>query len=139
MKSNVNLWIVALALVIGSAPAAAQKPVDNSEVEILPATVEGCRRTGIDIANLEAQVKTTKQRGFVIAHLGSGERSALINRRRLADVRFMFGDITSNEVVFAVGQRVRGQGRIEFYLGSELMNVTLFARNKGLCPLCCKR
>jgi len=68
------------------------------------------------------------------------ERSALINRRRFADVKFMFGDmVNSDEVVFAVGQRVPGQGRMEFYLGSQLMHVTLFARNKGLCPLCCKR
>jgi len=84
-------------------------------------------------------VQTTKEKAFVIAHLGTGETNPSLNRRRLNDVKTEFGLGDSPKIIFAVGARVRGLGRIYFYLGSELMSVTLIVRNGDFCALCCDR
>lgn len=75
----------------------------------------------------------------MIAHLGAGEMSFHLNRRRLNDVKTQFGLGNSPKIVFAEGTRVRGPGQIEFYLGSELMSISLLARNGDFCATCCDR
>jgi hypothetical protein len=116
--------------------------IPEAETEIVPATARGCRRNTSNIANLKALLGTTKERAFVIAHLGSGETSRDLNRRRLNDIKTEFGQSSSvnpERIIFAEGNKVKGQGRVEFYLGSELMHVTLLARNGDFCALCCDR
>lgn len=110
-----------------------------AEVETVPATARGCQRNTINVANLQALVETTNEKAFVIAHLGTGETNPGLNRRRLNDVKTEFGLGDSPKIIFAEGARVRGLGRIDFYLGSKLMSVTLLARNGDFCALCCDR
>ena len=116
-----------------------QPSLPPAEVEIVPATARGCQRNTINVANLQASVQTTKEKAFVIAHLGTDETNPRLNRRRLNDVKTEFGLGDSSKLVFAEGARVRGLGRIDFYLGSELMSVTLLARNGDFCATCCDR
>ena len=111
----------------------AQQTSNLAEVEITPANEEGYRRNGINIANLSALLNTTNQRAFIIAHLGSGERSRQLNRRRLACIRSMLINSSPEKITFAEGERVNGLGRVEFYLGSELMQVALVAHNGNFC------
>jgi hypothetical protein len=116
------------------------KAQGEPEAEIVPATAGGCQRNTINIANLNALLTTTKETAFVIAHPGTGETSPRLNRRRLHDVRAEFGQISSGssaKIILAEGGRVEGRGRVEFYLGSELMHVSLLARNGGFCSSCC--
>ncbi|MDX6528882.1 MAG: hypothetical protein QOH41_1172 [Blastocatellia bacterium] len=110
-----------------------QQLVNVGEVETTSATEEGYRRNGINIANLSAQLNTTNQRAFIIAHLGTGERSRQLNHRRLACIRSMLINSSPDKLTLAEGERVKGLGRIEVYLGSELMNVALLARNAVPC------
>ena len=110
----------------------AQTP--SAETEVVPANAKGCQRNIINIANLGALVQTTKEKVFVIAHLGIREKSRQLNLRRLHDIRMEFGDNwRADKVILAEGGRVKEQGRIEFYLGSELMHVSLMKRNGDFC------
>jgi hypothetical protein len=124
------------AALYGQQPQASLSP---AEVEVVPATARGCQRNTINVANLQASVQTSKEKAFVIAHLGTGETNPRLNRRRLNDVKTEFGLGNSPKIIFAEGARVRGLGRIDFYLGSELMSVTLLARNGDFCATCCDR
>lgn len=110
-----------------------------AEVETVPATARGCQRNTINVANLQALVGTTTEKAFVIAHLGTGETNPRLNRRRLNDVKTEFGLGDSPKIIFAEGARVRGLGRIDFYLGSKLMSVSLLSRNGDFCAGCCDR
>lgn len=116
-----------------------QPSLPPAEVEIVPATARGCQRNTINVASLQALVSTTEERAFVIAHRGTGETSPRLNRRRLKDVKTEFGLGNSPKIIFAEGARVRGSGRIEFYLGSKLMSVSMLAHNGDFCSLCCDR
>ena len=138
MKPKVLLAVMFLfgATVYGQQPETA---TPQAEVEIVPATAEGCQRNTINVANHLASVQTTKEKAFVIAHLGTGETNPNLNRRRLNDVKIQFGLSNSPKLIFAEGARVRGAGRIEFYLGSELMSVSLLTRNGDFCATCCDR
>jgi hypothetical protein len=135
------IFLPAVIVLFGAA-VYAQQPQPSlppAEVEIVPATARGCQRNTINVANLQASVQTTKEKAFVIAHLGTGETNPRLNRRRLNDVKTEFGLGDSPKIVFAEGARVHGLGRIDFYLGSELMSVTLLARNGDFCATCCDR
>ena len=76
-----------------------------------------------------------------VARLGDGEKSRGANRRRLYNVREYIKDrvgIGAEMVVVAEGERVKGPGRVEFYLGGEIVGGLLLGRNKDLCLLCCE-
>ena len=134
--------LLGVILLAFGATLTAQQPQPTSspaEVEIVPATARGCQLNTINAANLQALVSTTKDKAFVIAHLGTGETNPRLNRRRLNDVKTELGLGNSPKIIFAEGARVRGRGRIEFYVGSELMSVSLLARNGDFCAACCDR
>jgi hypothetical protein len=137
MNRKTKLMIGSSLLIISTISSASvilgQQSANVGEVEITPANEEGYRRNGINIANLSAQLNTTNQRAFIIAHLGTGERSRLLNHRRLACIRSMLINSSPDKFTLAEGERVNGLGRIEVYLGSELMNVALLARNVVPC------
>jgi hypothetical protein len=135
------IFLFAILVLLGAAVYGqqSQSSMTPAEVEVVPATARGCQRNTINVANLLALVQTTKEKAFVIAHLGTGETNLRLNRRRLNDVKTEFGLGDSPKIVFAEGARVQGLGRIDFYLGSELMNVTLLARNGDFCATCCDR
>jgi hypothetical protein len=135
------IFLLAILVLLGAA-VYGQQPQPSlppAEVEIVPATARGCQRNTINVANLQALVQTTKEKAFVIAHLGTGETSRRLNPRRLNDVKTEFGLGDSPKILFAEGARVQGLGRIDFYLGSKLMSVTLLARNGDFCATCCDR
>jgi len=142
MNPRYILVLIGVLCLCGSNPQSlkAQTPTPEAEVEIVPATARGCQRNTIDVANLGALVQTTKEKALVIARLGRGETNRLLNRRRLNDVKTEFGiNWDASKIILAEGERVKGQGRIEFYLGSELMSVSLLARNGDFCATCCDR
>jgi hypothetical protein len=134
MKFVSSLIILVITIASFSLLSVAQQPQPNAEVEIAQPNEEGYRRDGIAIANLEALLNTTKEKAFVIAHLGRGETVRQLNRRRLECISNQFGpNVKADKVILAEGDRVKGLGRIDFYVGSELMHVALIARNGNLC------
>jgi DNA/RNA endonuclease YhcR with UshA esterase domain len=72
--------------------------------------------------------------------LGRGENSRTLSFRRLESARLYLvepGRIKRENVVFAEGERVDSDGRVEFYLGSKLILVSLAERGKNVCLTCC--
>lgn len=116
----------------------------SNEVEPLM-TIEGnaasCESNAAAFDNLAAFLRSTDERLFVIARLGHGERSRDLNRRRLHNVRTYFKDgwpqIGAERFLFAEGEPISGEGRVEFYPGSKLIQISLVSRNKDICVDCC--
>jgi hypothetical protein len=91
---------------------------------------------------ISAAVEQIKRGGVlvVVARLGDGEGSRELNRRRLYNVREYLegrGGLAADKIVVAEGERVRGYGRLEYYLGGKLFEQLLFRRNGYVCHSCC--
>ena len=84
--------------------------------------------------------RSNAERIFVIARLGRGEVARSLNLNRLERARLYLlesGRTQREKVIFAEGERVDGEGRIEFYLGSSLYLVSLAERGRNINFTCC--
>jgi len=92
-----------------------------------------------EIDRMAVEVKHSRERLFVIVRLGTGEKSRRVNRARLHNTQqYLSGkSFDPQTTVFAEGERVEGEGRIEFYLGGSLRLVTLAKRNQMPNLTCC--
>jgi hypothetical protein len=93
-----------------------------------------------EIDSMAVEAKHNGERLFVIARLGAGETSRRLNLARLYNTREYLSvkSFDPQTTIFAEGERVAGEGRIEFYLGSRLRLVTLARRNKMPNLTCCE-
>jgi hypothetical protein len=137
MTSPFKLLVLAFCILASGALAFAQGASD--EPEIVPSDSSG-EITSREIDQMSMEVKGRRERLFIIARLGTGETSRRLNRGRLYNTRQYlslkaFDPLTT---VFAEGERVEGEGRIEFYLGGTLRLVTLAKRNKMPNLTCCE-
>jgi len=75
---------------------------------------------------------------IAIARLGSGDKRRGLNRIRLSAAKEWLSNAAFpiNKLVLAEGERVRGNGRVEFYIGGKLTHIILPAPNFGLCTEC---
>ncbi len=76
---------------------------------------------------------------ILIARLGGGERSRQLNRLRLLIASGYVMDnrgVPKDRVITAEGERVRGLGHVEIYVGGTLHTLFKMKRNKGFggCP-----
>lgn len=81
------------------------------------------------------------ERIFVVARLGRGETARRLNLARIEGARLYLiesGRTQRERVIFAEGERVEGEGRVEFYLGSRLRLVSLAERGKNIRFTCCE-
>jgi hypothetical protein len=137
MNSNIKIvfltsaFLFSLAAFTFAQSGAVDEPVilpSNDSGELSASVIDGMRSTIGD------------ERLFVIARSGTGETKSRITRNRLAYakwfmlVRTGFNRQTS---VFAEGEPIKGEGRIEFYIGSRLHLVILAPRNKIPNLTCC--
>lgn len=76
---------------------------------------------------------------IVVARLGEGEKLRGLNRKRLGSVRewMTINNFLRGRMLFTEGERVRGSGRVEFYIGGKLTQVILTRKNAWLCTRCC--
>jgi hypothetical protein len=136
MKKILILILVQLAV---GAHANAQSNIIDPYV--VPGDNNACEVNAASFDNLANFLRSTDERLFVIARLGNGEISREFNRRRLYNVRTYFKEnwpyVEAKRFVFAEGDRVNGEGRIEFYLGSKLMQISLVKRGRDICVDCC--
>lgn len=89
---------------------------------------------------LATEQQTTNERIFVIARLGRSETARALNLQRLKAARSYLVEtkgINKEQIVFAEGERVAGEGRLEFYLGSKFMLVSLAPRGENVRLVCC--
>ena len=108
---------------------------------VVPANHSACETNAAAFDNLANMLLSSEERLFIVARLGTGESSVELNRRRLYNVRTYFKEgwpnVDSKRFVFAQGDRVEGEGRIEFYIGSHLFQISLVRRGKDICVDCC--
>lgn len=81
----------------------------------------------------------TKQRLFVISRRGSTDSHPNIEFRRLQHLKIYFSHkrLGNEELVYAVGDQVRGEGRLEYYLGSALRLIVYARKNAVPNYTCC--
>ena len=90
---------------------------------------------------MRVSARQSGERLFVIVRLGDGEisRRVVTARIRAAKGYFLRDDsFKAQPAVFAEGERVEGEGRFEYYLGSKLQFVALAPKNKIINFTCCE-
>jgi hypothetical protein len=113
----------------------AQKPVMTVE-----SNPSACEVNAAAFDNLANDLRSNNEHIFIIARLGNGEWSRAVNRRRLSNVRTYFvtnWKIDPARFTFAVGSRVDGEGRVEFYIGSTLWLISYVKPGRDICVDCC--
>ena len=133
------LLIIALFLWFPTFTAAQERRYDYDELL-------NCERS-LQYQNLvvSAALEQTNEKKvlIVIVRLGDGETSRELIRRRLYNLRQYFFKEYGNhfkkpeKIIFAEGERVKGYGRVEYYLGGELHERLLFPQNSYICHTCC--
>ena len=107
--------------------------------QVVESTKATCEQNSawLDLLMQKIDENNKIERVFVIARLGKGEKSRILNQRRLHNARtYLENRLKAEHIISAEGQRKDGEGRVEFYLGSELILISLIKRNADLCVNC---
>jgi hypothetical protein len=94
-------------------------------------------RTRLELEMLAGLARNTSQRVFVISRPGTIDKSQKIAKRRLGFTQMYLHSWPLTNPVFAEGLKVSGEGRIEFYVGSELRLVVLAKPDEVPNLTCC--
>lgn len=136
MKPLLHIGYIVFIVIFGAHTALGQ--VSKELPYVLPANDSG-EVASLHLDVLAVEANKSGERLYVIAHKGSRDSNSKINLGRLAIARanrsVMNFDPTTT--IFAQGNDVRGEGRLEFYLGSSLRLVLLAQRNKVPKLTCC--
>ena len=139
-KCKIN-WMLLLLLtfftVFGQSVKAQQT---STEPQIIKGDANAGELNSASLDYLVNEHQSTGERFFVIARLGRGETARLLNQKRLQAARYFLLEMKrlgKEQIVFAEGEPIAGEGRIEFYLGSHLKLVSLAARGKNVSLICC--
>jgi hypothetical protein len=135
---KINLLI--LIMLIPSISVSAQN-ADIEPIIVRGNIYSGCEENAATFDNLANILRSSDERLFIVVRLGRGEVSRELNRRRLHNVRTYFKDgwpnIDAGRFVFAEGDRIDDVGRVEFYVGSRLLLISLVRRRGDICVDCC--
>jgi hypothetical protein len=124
-----------------SFPIYAHPPLQQQTSHLEPIEITNCELTILMLDSLAKELED----GVVIAvaRLGDGERNLKMNSRRLHNIRayltkfLQTNRLLDQQVITAVGERVKGLGRVEIYMQGKLYGVLAVTRNKdltvGLC------
>jgi hypothetical protein len=134
----VKTTFIILALFLSSFVPSAFGQVVADEPYKIPSNSSGEENSALT-DGIAIEARESGERLFVIVRLGKGESSRLLNQSRLMNTKsyMLRKGFTSKSAVFAEGVRVKGEGRIEYYLGSKLKLITLAPRNKMPKLNCC--
>ena len=137
MKSTFIILIFFASVLLTAGSAFAQTVADapyivesNSSGEI----------SSKEIDSMAQEARQSSDRLFVIVRLGAGETNRRLNFVRLFNTRQYISEKSFDpmKTIFAEGEPIKGEGRIEFYLGSRLRLVLLAPRNKMPNLTCCE-
>lgn len=118
-------------------PARKQEYFEDSDKRLI-----NCEQYSADIDRMSMQFADLIARSdffILVARLGHGETNAELNRRRLHNVQERLKDrgIEAKKIVVAQGERVKGLGRVEFYVGGRMVESLRVKRNEDICVECC--
>jgi len=137
----VSVFLALLTVLSMAGPATAQEPPPLPRVEqgdFADAKPSNCASRTAALDGITQ--KTPKDESIiVIARPGEGDTRPGLSRRRLHNVRAYWSEYPPAEyrrrpetIVLAEGERVGGFGRLEFYVGGNLVWVDKVARNADL-------
>lgn len=93
---------------------------------------------------MDAIINETRETGsliIIISRLGTGDTRANLHRRRLHNAVTRLVEYATpmlrDKVVTAIGERVTGKGKVEFYVNGRLFYVALFKPNADFRMDCC--
>jgi len=128
LSAKLSVLIVVL-LLAAREPLAQTKPTFGGNCEDALALID---TAAVDIMNQPDEYV------IAIARLGERESSGRLNQRRLNDVMDRLSNKTRNHAVGAIGQRIKGKGRVELYVHGKLTYIILFPTNRRIdCRNCC--
>jgi hypothetical protein len=138
MKASI-LTSISLLLLMCSVAAQQQSPLEPRKLsDFADAKPAHCEYRTAVLDGI-TQKTPADQSIIVIAHLGDGETRANLNRRRLENVRAYWTEYLYPEgrrkpetIILAEGERVSGYGRLDFYVGGNLVEVMKLAQNADL-------
>jgi len=133
--------LAAFAICCLSTLAAAQntkpeKPIIIGEGRGIDGT--NCEDT-MAVLDLIAQTGNEEETIIIISRLGRGETSRNIVRHRLRNLReylYRTRGIAKERIIVAEGERVRGLGKVEAYVGGELLTTFYMKRNRDFFNGC---
>lgn len=136
MKFSLFFLALSLLLFASSTPLVAQNSLGNP---FIAASDDSGEETISMLQLIRMESNENGERLLVVARHGTRETSR-ISFVRLAQAKLFTLEtigFPAQTSIFAVGESVVGEGRIEFYLGSHLKLVTLAKRNKIPNLTCC--
>ncbi len=132
--------ILLLLVMVSCAVVSAQEGTSRLNGWGVPNEPQNCE---MNLQDLEHARNLARQEtnGFliIVARLGDGERRRELNYRRLHNVRLQLTLIgaASDKIVVAEGERIRGLGRVEFYVRGEFIGALPGRRGADICVGCC--
>jgi len=91
----------------------------------------------LDFIAIAANEAGKDQLIIIIARLGTGESSRHLVRNRLRQIAdYLNRKVSRDRIITAEGERVRGLGQLEFYVGGKLHSVFRIKRNRDLVKGC---
>lgn len=141
-KSVLTFVVFALLFGFSTTVCSAQ----NNQPSLLWQTSDKPRNCEGNLALLEelaikASVETKEQNTVLIAiaRLGDGDKRSDLSRRRLHNISVKLKNNRDDIswLITAEGERVKGFGRVEFYLQGKLVGVLITEKNRDLCVDCC--
>lgn len=141
MKLEKSIYmLIALAVCWLAACESATAQQSSTETQIVRGDANAGELNSLYLDGLTNAQRSNHERIFVIARPGRGENARFLSLNRLEAARLYLvesGRINKEQVILAEGERVAGEGRVEFYLGSRLMLVSLAERGKNVQLTCC--
>jgi hypothetical protein len=97
--------------------------------------------TSLKLDEIIAEVLQTGSTVIIISRLGTGDTRANLHHRRLHNAVARLVDykkaIPREQVVTALGNRVKGGGKVEFYVNGRLVYIVVFKPNADFRVDCC--
>jgi len=115
----------------------------QTQTDVVELKSNGCE---IDEANFSVVWNDAKEipngNGFLIAiaRLGDGDKARNLNQKRLSATKEYIVDrigFPVSQLILAEGEKLKGNGRVEFYIDGKLTHVILPKPNLTLCTECC--
>jgi hypothetical protein len=135
-------WLLVVGwLLAASSTGNAQSRLASTDEQSSQPILTSCEE---NIALLSASHQSAGEDGLVIAiaRLGDGEHRRELNRRRLHNVRVYLTEFdwkrAPETVITAEGERVKGFGRVDLYVGGKLVAVLGIKRNGDLLVGSCE-
>lgn len=140
MRINPGCIWVGLILSLSQAGVLAQDQTSRPKHVVKMESGGVCELNNLYIDLLIGEAKKSKERIFIISRLSKSERYRL-NWRRLGKAHFFLTDgkdIPPSQILTAVSSRTTEKnGRLEFYLGSQLFLLSEAEQGKDVCLNCC--